>query len=84
MAAAGVNLLITRLGAGQGARCSSASCARSTYRPDAQIGTIIREPPEIRGHGTVMVLSAGTSDIPVAEEAALCAELFGNRGRTPL
>jgi pyridinium-3,5-biscarboxylic acid mononucleotide synthase len=26
-----------------------------------------------------MVLSAGTSDIPVAEEAALCAELFGNR-----
>jgi NCAIR mutase (PurE)-related protein len=26
-----------------------------------------------------MVMSAGTSDIPVAEEAALCAELFGNR-----
>ena len=25
-----------------------------------------------------MVLCAGTSDIPVAEEAALCAELFGN------
>src|SRR5208283_4253298 len=24
-------------------------------------------------------ISAGTSDIPVAEEAALCAELFGNR-----
>ncbi len=39
---------------------------------------IIREPPEIRGHGTVMVLSAGTSDIPVAEEAAVCAEVFGN------
>jgi NCAIR mutase (PurE)-related protein len=26
-----------------------------------------------------MVISAGTSDIPVAEEAAICAELFGNR-----
>ena len=39
---------------------------------------IIREQPEHRNHGTVMVLSAGTSDIPVAEEAALCAELFGN------
>ena len=26
------------------------------------------------GHGVVMVLCAGTSDIPVAEEAALCAE----------
>jgi len=27
----------------------------------------------------VMVVSAGTSDLPVAEEAALSAELFGNR-----
>jgi hypothetical protein len=26
-----------------------------------------------------MVISAGTSDIPVAEEAAVCAEAFGNR-----
>ena len=26
-----------------------------------------------------MIISAGTSDIPVAEEAAICAELFGNR-----
>ena len=26
-----------------------------------------------------MIISAGTSDIPVAEEAAVCAELFGNR-----
>jgi NCAIR mutase (PurE)-related protein len=25
------------------------------------------------------VLTAGTSDIPVAEEAAVCAEVFGNR-----
>ncbi len=32
-----------------------------------------------RGHGAVMVVSAGTSDMPVAEEAAICAELFGNR-----
>src|SRR5260221_9672548 len=30
------------------------------------------------GHGSIMVISAGTSDIPVAEEAAICAELFGN------
>ena len=29
--------------------------------------------------GTVAVVTAGTSDIPVAEEAALCAELFGTR-----
>jgi hypothetical protein len=33
----------------------------------------------IRGRGELMVITAGTSDIPVAEEAAVCAELFGNR-----
>jgi NCAIR mutase (PurE)-related protein len=30
------------------------------------------------GKGTVMIASAGTSDIPVAEEAAITAELMGN------
>src|SRR5262249_29157069 len=30
-------------------------------------------------HPGVLVLAAGTSDIPVAEEAALTAELMGNR-----
>ena len=32
-----------------------------------------------RGAGTVLVVTAGTSDIPVAEEAALTAEAMGNR-----
>ena len=31
-----------------------------------------------RGHGTVVIASAGTSDVPVAEEAAVTAELMGN------
>jgi pyridinium-3,5-biscarboxylic acid mononucleotide synthase len=31
-----------------------------------------------RGRGTVLIASAGTSDIPVAEEAAVTAELMGN------
>jgi NCAIR mutase (PurE)-related protein len=30
------------------------------------------------GHGTVLIACAGTSDIPVAEEAAVTAELMGN------
>ena len=30
------------------------------------------------GNGTVSVVSAGTSDLPVAEEAACCAEVMGN------
>ena len=32
-----------------------------------------------RGRGEVLVVSAGTADVPVAEEAALVAELAGNR-----
>jgi len=32
-----------------------------------------------RGKGLILVISAGTSDIPVAEEAAVTAELMGNR-----
>ncbi|HTU00508.1 MAG TPA: nickel pincer cofactor biosynthesis protein LarB [Candidatus Sulfotelmatobacter sp.] len=36
-------------------------------------------PPPI---GRVLVLSAGTSDIPVAEEAALTADVFGSRVET--
>src|SRR6202045_159541 len=34
---------------------------------------------EISGKGTIVVVSAGTSDIPVAEEAVLTASLMGNR-----
>ncbi len=35
--------------------------------------------PEPDGNGTVVVASAGTSDLPVAEEAALTAEFLGNQ-----
>ena len=31
-----------------------------------------------RGEGTILVVSAGTSDLPVAEEAAVTAEVFGH------
>jgi NCAIR mutase (PurE)-related protein len=34
---------------------------------------------EISGNGVVLVVSAGTSDIPVAEEALLTAQMMGNR-----
>jgi len=33
----------------------------------------------MRGRGTILIVSAGTSDIPVAEEAAETARLTGNR-----
>lgn len=36
-----------------------------------------REEPASEGH--IVVASGGTSDLPVAEEAAVCAEIMGNR-----
>lgn len=40
---------------------------------------ILGEAPQPDGNGSVVVAAAGTSDLSVAEEAALTAELLGNR-----
>ena len=40
---------------------------------------LIERSKEITGKGTILVVSAGTSDIPVAEEALLTARAMGNR-----
>ena len=48
------------------------------YDPSSRIGRI-GPLPEPGGIGTVVVLSAGTSDLPVAEEAAQTAEFLGSR-----
>jgi len=47
------------------------------YQPQARIAYLKQEEPE-KGKGKILVISAGTSDIPVAEEAALTCELLGN------
>ncbi|MEG2628904.1 MAG: nickel pincer cofactor biosynthesis protein LarB, partial [Raoultibacter sp.] len=47
------------------------------YRPQARIG-IVGDAPAPDGNGRVVVAAAGTSDVPVAEEAALTAEVLGN------
>jgi NCAIR mutase (PurE)-related protein len=39
----------------------------------------LKERPKVPKRGLVAVVSAGTSDIPVAEEAAVTLELMGNR-----
>ena len=48
------------------------------YRKDAGIA-IAGKLPEPDGIGTIVVATGGTSDIPVAEEAALTAEALGNK-----
>ena len=47
------------------------------YYPEAQVG-IAGEKAVPGGIGTIVVATGGTSDIPVAEEAALTAEFLGN------
>jgi pyridinium-3,5-biscarboxylic acid mononucleotide synthase len=75
------NVLITRAdakvfaavkrGAGKAARGAK-------FHPQSGVITIERN-TEIVGKGTILVVSAGTSDIPVAEEALLTARIMGNR-----
>lgn len=48
------------------------------YRKDAKVG-IIGTMPEPSGIGKVVIATGGTSDIPVAEEAALTAEILGSQ-----
>lgn len=48
------------------------------YHSLSSVITIARS-DEIIGKGTILVVSAGTSDIPVAEEALLTARMMGNR-----
>lgn len=48
------------------------------YYPQAQIVTLERSPLTRDEQRTVAVVTAGTSDIPVAEEAAITAEIMGN------
>lgn len=50
------------------------------YHADARVGIIgLLPPPD--GLGTIVVATGGTSDIPVAEEAALTAQTLGNEVR---
>ena len=48
------------------------------YHPDARLA-VVGTFPEPDGLGKIVVATGGTSDIPVAEEAALTAEALGNR-----
>jgi NCAIR mutase (PurE)-related protein len=48
-----------------------------TYHPDAR-AIIVGEKPKVKYKGKILVVSAGTADMPVAEEAAITAEVLGN------
>ena len=76
MAAQGGNVLATRASA-EHFRAVKKIARRAEYRELAQAITL-RQDATILGKGKVVVISAGTSDIPVAEEALVTAEIMGN------
>ena len=51
---------------------------RAVYNCDARL-VYIKKKIKITKKGLILIISAGTSDIPVAEEAAITAELMGNK-----
>ena len=71
------NILITRADAKTFAAVKRIGRAAKFYPVSGAI-TIERD-STIRGKGTILVVSAGTSDIPIAEEALLTARMMGNR-----
>lgn len=68
-------ILITRLSPESAETVSRSAAVK--YYPEARVG-IIGEMSKPTGIGRIVVATGGTSDVPVAEEAALTAECFGN------
>jgi NCAIR mutase (PurE)-related protein len=78
LVAASANVLVTRLGSEAAAELSAALPGLE-YHAAARLAVRRARPLEDLGRGTVLIVSAGTADLPVAEEAAICAEQMGNR-----
>lgn len=72
------NVLVTRLSAEKMALVKKLASGLK-YHVAARAATWVGKPIKITGKGAVLIVCAGTSDIPVAEEAALTAAMMGNR-----
>lgn len=75
------NILITRLEEKK-AKAIQKVFPKSRYYPRSRVLTYHTHPVKIEGKGTILVITAGTTDIPVAEEAAVTARFMGNRVET--
>jgi len=70
------NILVTRATAEQYARVQEVVPEAAFHAVARTI--VVKKDETIRGKGTVLVISAGTSDVPVAEEAVVTLEVLGN------
>jgi NCAIR mutase (PurE)-related protein len=78
LASSGVTVMATRVEAAVAASVLALVPA-ARYLDVPRIVMLGPLPPPDPARGTIAVLTAGTSDIPVAEEAAVTAEMDGNR-----
>jgi NCAIR mutase (PurE)-related protein len=77
----GQNILITRLEEKK-AKAIQKIFLKSRYYPQSKVLTYLTHPVKSEGKGTILVVTAGTTDIPVAEEAAVTSQFMGNRVET--
>jgi len=74
------NILATRLSGDKGEFLTQ-RFPTSQYDRDARVLTLESKPVAVRGRGELLIVSAGTSDLPVAREAAITARMLGNQVR---
>jgi NCAIR mutase (PurE)-related protein len=77
----GQNVLITRLEEKK-AKGIQRVFPKCRYYPRSKVLTYLIHPVESAGKGTILVITAGTTDIPVAEEAVITAQFMGNHVET--
>jgi pyridinium-3,5-biscarboxylic acid mononucleotide synthase len=77
----GQNILITRVEEKK-AKAVQKVFLKSRYYPRSKVLTYLTHPVKPEGRGTILVITAGTTDIPVAEEAAITAQFMGNAVET--
>jgi hypothetical protein len=75
------NILITRLSSEKAAEIQT-RYPQSAYHAKSKVLTLLHHPVVPQGKGLILVICAGTSDIPVAEEAALTARFMGHTVET--
>jgi NCAIR mutase (PurE)-related protein len=71
-------VLVTRVGPNRAAKVIS-RFSDAEYHEDAKMIVCKKHDIPLKGKGIILVISAGTSDIPVAKEAYLTAQVMGNR-----
>lgn len=74
----GTNVLVTRLDETRAVELLAAF-PKAFYHAEARCLTLETAPKQEQGRGTILIVAAGTSDLPVASEALVTARFMGNQ-----